>query len=148
MEFRILVAAGLCSSLLVFFGSGGELRAEGVADQYQMVQGGTLIADGAGGNPGGLLSNDSGVRNFQPGEFVGEGVLTVVADGTFRYQPPANFFGTTTFSYQVGEFEESTYLSGDDEWKILFQADDPAGTDADFHSTWFTSTFDDVNQVL
>ncbi|MCH8044584.1 MAG: tandem-95 repeat protein [Planctomycetes bacterium] len=73
-------------------------------DQYEMVEGNSLIADVTNG----VLSNDlnigaaSTVMLVEPPQ---SGFVILSDDGTFQYSPPPRFIGTTTFRYRFGNGE-------------------------------------------
>ena len=72
-------------------------------DVYDVDEDGVLTVDA----PNGVLANDSDVDGdtltailVTPPQ---HGTLTLNADGSFEYTPDADFFGTDTFTYRVGD---------------------------------------------
>jgi VCBS repeat-containing protein len=73
------------------------------ADSFTVAEDGTLAPNAAGG----LLANDSDPDgNALTASLItgpANGTLTLNADGSFNYQPKANFFGTDSFTYRAGD---------------------------------------------
>jgi len=67
-----------------------------VADDYEMPENGTLTVPMPG-----VLGNDSGTNLTAVLVGTAPAGLTFNPDGSFSYTPPADFVGTTTFSYQA-----------------------------------------------
>ncbi len=77
-----------------------------VDDNYSVDEDGSLTADGAGGNPAGVLANDSDpdagdTMTAVLTSGVTHGTLVLNADGTFTYSPDANYNGSDTFKYKA-----------------------------------------------
>jgi len=83
-------------------------------DSYTLNEDGTLIADDVDGNVGdanddGVLANDTDPESdplsiLNPGTFTATGIggsITIAADGTFDYTPPADVSGIAGLSFEV-----------------------------------------------
>ena len=72
-------------------------------DTYTVSEDGTLTIDDAAG----VLNNDSDLDNDQLKAFLltapSHGTLTLEDDGSFEYEPNADFYGTDTFTYDVDD---------------------------------------------
>lgn len=78
------------------------------SDAYTVDEDGTLTANGQGGNPNGVLGNDTDpdgdpltaklIENVENGRLIFD-----ATDGTFAYAPNAGFSGTDEFTYTAGD---------------------------------------------
>jgi hypothetical protein len=111
--------------------SASPLVSQVAADAYAVDEDSELVVAAAEG----VLSNDI------PAELTAElispprhGTLTLAADGSFRYQPAANFFGVDRFLYRARQGEVA---SGPVEvaLSVAPQPDAPAAHDDDYRTT-------------
>ncbi|HQR41387.1 MAG TPA: Ig-like domain-containing protein, partial [Gemmatales bacterium] len=86
----------LNSFQLNFFGEGPPVPPTANADFYTMQEDGVLFVP----TPG-VLGNDLFASTAQLVTSVGVGNLNFNPSGSFVYVPPANYFGTVTFTYQA-----------------------------------------------
>jgi Bacterial cadherin-like domain len=103
---RWLIAGTAVAMALAPVGASTVLAAgDAVDDPYTITEDQSLIADGVA-NPG-VLANDSTdagtlcVVSFDTTSLQGSFGAAADGNGLFEYQPPANFNGTTTFTYGV-----------------------------------------------
>lgn len=85
-----------------------------VNDSYTVAEDSTLNANGIGGNPAGVLANDSDPENAPLNAAIrsqpAHGTVTFNSDGTFLYTPAPNYFGQDSFTYRNGD---GVFLSND-----------------------------------
>jgi VCBS repeat-containing protein len=76
-------------------------------DDYSVDEDDTLTADGTGGNPNGVLFNDTDDDNDPLTatlvKDVDNGTLNLNSDGTFTYTPDDNFNGEDSFTYKAND---------------------------------------------
>jgi hypothetical protein len=94
-----------------------------------------------------LTTNDasgtSGVALARP---AANGVVTVLPDGTFRYEPDANFLGLDRFAY-TGAVAGESVLAADATWRWLHPLNgrDPGTSVPGFQAEWMRPAFDDTS---
>ncbi len=91
-----------------------------------------------------VLDNDSDVEDTLAGvdvtviDAVASGTLTNNGDGTFDYVPPADFAGTTTFTYQVVDGDGAPSATVTVTIDVAGENDPPVAL-ADFGAAWTTT---------
>ncbi len=119
----------------------------GFDEGYTTPQGTPLTADGVGGAPPGVQSNDSGVSGgvYQIPAQPAWGTVTMQPNGDFTAAPGPNAIGELLFSYQVEMIPYRRYLDPLAAWKYLHPVNgvNPAVVNPAFPSTWATPGFDD-----
>lgn len=108
-QYTIQDNQGLQSTGTVTLIVGYKNRPVAVGDSYNTMKNTTLNVNGTGGSPK-LTANDytpdglpyTYTCNVENKATSAGGTVQINADGTFVYNPPANYEGTDTFTYTVG----------------------------------------------
>jgi len=96
-----LTNGGMMTHLVAAAGAGAPTAA---ADSYTVDEDTLLAANGIAPNPAGVLDNDSvGAAVAVQVNGPSNGILALMADGTFSYSPNLNFNGVDQFTYAAND---------------------------------------------